>query len=126
MQYVNDSNGPAPHGPYSHSIRSGNLLYTSGQVPFDPATNTLVGADITEQTNQVMKNIAQLLAVSGLQLSDIVKTTVFLKNWDDFGAFNAEYAKHLKDHKPARSTVEVSGLIPGCLLEIEAIVEFPA
>ncbi len=126
MQFINDPNGPAPHGPYSQAVRSGNLLYTSGQVPFDSATGELVGKNIAEQTDCTMKNLAQTLAAANLKLENIVKVTVYLKNWDDFGEFNKVYGEHLNGHKPARATVEVAGLVPGCLIEIEAIAEFSA
>lgn len=124
MEFINDKNGPAPCGPYSHSVRSGNLLYVSGQVPFDPVSGKLVGADIAAQTEQTMKNLASLLASAGLDMAAVVKTTVYLANWDDFAGFNAVYAQYMGAHKPARATVEVSRIAQNALLELEAIAEF--
>ena len=125
MEFVNDKNGTPPHGPYSHGVKTGNLLYISGQVPFDNKDN-LVGADITAQTEQTMKNLQSLLSSAGLEMNNVVKTTVYLANWGDFAKFNKEYAKFMGDHKPARATVEVSGIAGGALIELEAIAEFPA
>lgn len=124
MEFINDKSGPAPCGPYSHSVKSGSLLFISGQVPFEPATGDLVGTTIQEQTEQTMKNLQSLLTSAGLGMKNIVKTTVFLTNWDDFGQFNEVYAQFMDGHQPARATVEVSGIAKGALLEIEAIAEF--
>lgn len=124
MEFVNDNKGPAPCGPYSHAVKSGNMLYVSGQVPFDPVSGSLVGTTIEEQTDQTMKNLFSLLETAGLGLKNVVKTTVYLANWDDFAAFNNTYAMWLGDHKPARATVEVSRIAGGALLELDAIVEF--
>lgn len=125
MEFINDKNGPAPCGPYSHSIKSSSFLFTSGQVPFDPITGNLVGTTIQEQTEQTMKNLHSLLTSAGLEMKNIVKTTVFLTNWNDFSQFNEVYAQFMNGHQPARATVEVSGLAQGALLELDAIVEFP-
>lgn len=124
MEYVNDTNGPAPCGPYSHAVKSGNLLYTSGQVPFDPVSGALIGTDITAQTEQTMKNLESLLSSAGLSMQNVVKTTVYLANWDDFSAFNEVYARFMGTHKPARATVEVSNIAQGALIEMDAIVEY--
>lgn len=125
MRFINDTNGPAPCGPYSHSVKTGNLLYTSGQVPFDPVSGALVGSTIQEQTEQTMKNLESLLSSAGLAMNNIVKVTVFLVNWDDFAAFNEVYSRFMQGHQPARTTVEVSRIAQGALLELDAIVEFP-
>ena len=124
MEFINDKNGPAPCGPYSHSVKSGNMLYVSGQVPFDPATGDLVGADIAAQTEQTMKNLAALLASAGLGMENVVKTTVYLANWDDFAGFNEVYSRFMGSHKPARATVEVSRIAKNSLLELDAIAEY--
>ena len=124
MEFVNDKKGPVPCGPYSHAVRSGNMLYVSGQVPFDPISGALVGANIEEETAQTMKNLVSLLETVGLGLKSVVKTTVYLTNWNDFSSFNKTYAEYMGDHKPARATVEVSGIAGGALLELDAIVEF--
>jgi len=125
MEYVNDTNGTPPHGPYSHAVKSGNMLYISGQVPFDN-NDTLIGSDIAAQTEQTMKNLASLLSSAGLGMSNVVKTTVYLVDWNDFSEFNKVYARFMGDHKPARATVQVGGLVPGCLIEMEAVAEFQA
>ncbi len=124
MEYINDKNSPTPCGPYSHSVRSGNMLYVSGQVPFDPATGELVGEDIAGQTAQTMKNLISVLASADLSLKNVVKTTVFLANWDDFAGFNEAYTQFMRDHKPARVTVAVSKIAKNALLEMDAIAEF--
>lgn len=125
MEFINDKNGTPPHGPYSHAVRTGNLLYVSGQVPFDSSDN-LIGADIAAQTEQTMKNLASLLDSAGLSMANVVKTTVYLVNWNDFPEFNTVYGRFMGNHKPARATVQVGGLVPGCLIEMEAVAEFPA
>ena len=125
MEFINDKNGTPPHGPYSHAVRTGNLLYVSGQVPFDSSDN-LIGTDIAAQTEQTMKNLASLLDSAGLSMANVVKTTVYLVNWNDFPAFNTVYGGFMGNHKPARATVQVGGLVPGCLIEMEAVAEFPA
>jgi 2-iminobutanoate/2-iminopropanoate deaminase len=125
MEFINDKNGPAPCGPYSHSVRSGNLLFVSGQVPFHPTTGELVGTNIAEQAEQTMKNLASLLASANLGMENVVKTTVYLANWDDFAGFNGVYSKFMGEHKPARATVEVSRIAKNALLELEAVAEFP-
>ena len=125
MEFINDKQGPAPVGPYSHAVRCGKLLFTSGQVPFDPVSGALVGKDIREQTEQTMKNLQSLLSSAGLGVQNIVKTTVYLANWDDFASFNETYASFMEGHKPARATVEVSNIAQGALLEMDAIVEYP-
>ena len=123
MEFINDKNGTPPHGPYSHAVRSGNMLYVSGQVPFDNK-DTLIGDDIAAQTEQTMKNLASLLSSAGLGMNNVVKTTVYLANWNDFAAFNTVYAGFMGDHKPARATVEVSNIAGGALIELEAVAEF--
>lgn len=125
MEFVNDKNGTPPHGPYSHAVKSGNMLYISGQVPFDN-NDALIGDTIAAQTEQTMKNLASLLDSAGLGMGNIVKTTVYLANWADFPEFNTVYAAFMGNHKPARATVQVGGLVPGCLIEMEAIAEFSA
>jgi 2-iminobutanoate/2-iminopropanoate deaminase len=125
MEFVNDRNGTPPHGPYSHAVKSGNMLYISGQVPFDNK-DELIGADIACQTEQTMKNLASLLDSAGLSLSNVVKTTVYLVDWGDFAGFNTVYGRFMGGHKPARATVKVGGLVPGCLVELEAVAEFSA
>ncbi len=125
MEFINDKNAPPPHGPYAHSVRSGNLLFLSGQVPYD-TSGRLIGTTIAAQTEQVMKNIQSLLGSTGLGLNNVVKFTVYLVDWNDFEEFNKVYGAYLNGHKPARATVQVGGLVEGCLIEMEAVAEFTA
>jgi 2-iminobutanoate/2-iminopropanoate deaminase len=112
---------PAAVGPYSQAIRVGDLVFTAGQLAFNPATGKLVESGIEEQTRQVLRNIAAVLEAAGSSLDKVVKTTVFLKDMGDFRAMNEVYATFFASEPPARSTVEVANLIPGALLEIDAI-----
>ncbi len=111
---------PKAIGPYSQAIKSGNMLFISGQVPVNPATGELTG-DIRVQTRQVLENIKSILLAAGASLVDIAKTTVFLKNIDDFAAMNEVYRDYFPNDAPARSTIEVSRIPRGSLVEIEAI-----
>lgn len=112
---------PAAIGPYSHAVVHGGMVYCSGQIPLDPATMELVGTTIEDQTEQVMKNIATVLAHCGSGLDRIVKTTVFLSTMDDFLGMNKVYEAALGGHKPARSAFEVGRLPKDSLVEIECI-----
>ncbi len=120
-QVIKTDKAPAAIGPYSQAIQVGNMVFTSGQVPIDPATGEIVGWDIKDQTKQVMSNITNLLAAAGLTLSDVVKTTVFLRHMSDFAEMNEIYAEHFNVNPPARSTVEVGRLPKDALIEIETI-----
>jgi 2-iminobutanoate/2-iminopropanoate deaminase len=111
---------PKAIGPYSQAIKSGNMLFISGQVPVNPATGELTG-DIKVQTRQVLENLKSILLAAGASLVDIAKTTVFLKNIDDFAAMNEVYRDYFPNDAPARSTIEVSRIPRGSLVEIEAI-----
>jgi 2-iminobutanoate/2-iminopropanoate deaminase len=113
---------PAAIGPYSQAIRSGDLLFTSGQIPIDPATGEFVPGGITEQTTRVCENLKAVLAAAGLDFSHVVKTTVFLKSMGDFAAMNAVYTTYFATNgnvPPARSTVQVAALPKDALVEIE-------
>ena len=115
---------PAAIGPYSQAIRVGEMLYTSGQVGLDPETGAMVAGGITEQTTRVLDNLKAVLAEAGLEMDDVVKTTVFLKNMSDFAAMNDVYRQYFAPEgsvAPARSTVAVAGLPKDALVEIEAI-----
>ena len=112
---------PAAIGPYCHAMQVGTLVFCSGQTPLDPQTMQLVGTDIGEQTEQVLTNIAIVLGGLGLSLKDVAKTTVFLKNMDDFEGMNAVYAAMFDGHKPARTTVSVKQNPLDALVEIECI-----
>jgi 2-iminobutanoate/2-iminopropanoate deaminase len=122
MKINGTNNAPAAIGPYSQAIVSGGFIYTSGQIPIDPATGALVEGGIEEQTEQVIKNLAAILEAAGSDLTRVIKTTCFLKNIGDFAAFNAVYERYFTS-KPARSCVEVAAIPKGALVEIELIAE---
>ncbi len=111
---------PAAIGPYSQAVLCGNLLFTSGQIPLDPATGTVVGSDIREQAEQVMKNLSAVLTAAGASFDSAVKTTCFLADMNDFAAFNEVYAAYFTSN-PARSCVAVKTLPKGVLVEVEVI-----
>ena len=113
--------GPKPIGPYSQGIRANGFLYISGQVALDPKTGEFVGTDIRQQTEKTLENIKGILEAAGSNLHHVVKTTVFLKDINDFAAMNEVYAKHFGTHKPARSTVQAAGLPRSARVEIEVI-----
>lgn len=117
---------PAPIGPYSQAVAAeGNLFFTAGQVAIDPQTGQFVQGDIKSQTRRVLENLKAVLNGAGASLGDVVKTTVFLKNMDDFGAMNEIYAEYFKDSAPARSTVEVARLPRDAKVEIEVVAVLP-
>jgi len=116
---VYTKNAPEPIGPYSQGISSGSYLFTAGQIPVNPTTGELVQGDITLQTRQVLSNIRAILEAAGLSLNSVVKTTVFLKDMNEFAAMNEVYAEFFNDAKPARSTVQVSRLPRDAGVEIE-------
>jgi 2-iminobutanoate/2-iminopropanoate deaminase len=122
LNAVQTADAPAAIGPYSQGMVANGMVYTAGQIPLDPATMELVGgADVAEQTERVMRNLAAILQQAGASLSTVVKTTVFLKDMNDFAAMNEVYGRHFGDHRPARSTVEVSRLPKDVKVEIEAV-----
>ena len=123
MDVLSAPGAPAAVGPYSHAVRTGGLLFCSGQVALDPASGRLVGEDVAAQTRQVFTNVRAVLAAANVGLDAVVKTTVFLASMDDFGAMNAVYAEAFGDHRPARSTVAVAGLPVGALVEVEVVAE---
>jgi 2-iminobutanoate/2-iminopropanoate deaminase len=111
---------PAPIGPYSQAIRAGNMLFCSGQIPFDPATGEMVGqGDVKAQTRRVMENIAAILKAAGASFDSIAKTTIFLKSMGDFPLVNEVYGSYFSGVTPARSTVEVARLPKDVSVEIE-------
>jgi 2-iminobutanoate/2-iminopropanoate deaminase len=114
-------NAPKPIGPYSQALDTGNIVFISGQIPLDPQTGSVVGNTIQEQATQALKNLKAILGSQSLDITSLVKTTVFLRSMADFPAFNAVYEEELNGWKPARSVVEVSGLPKNVLVEIEAI-----
>jgi 2-iminobutanoate/2-iminopropanoate deaminase len=112
---------PAAIGPYSQGVRSGGLLFCSGQIPLDPATGKMVEGGISEQTERVLRNLEAVLSAGGASLSSVLKTTVYLVDLADFPAMNAVYGRFFPGEPPARATVEVSKLPAGARVEIEAI-----
>ncbi len=114
---------PQAIGPYCHAIRTGNLVFCSGQTPLDPTTMKLVGTSIGEQTERVLDNLIIVLNGMGLSLKDVVKTTVFLKDMSDFQGMNEVYARVFEPHRPARSTIAVKQNPLDALVEIECIAE---
>ncbi len=122
MEKIFTQNAPAAIGPYSQAVKTGNLLYTSGQIPINPATGNVDAADITGQTEQVMQNLQAVLEAAGSSFDKAVKTLCFLTDMGNFAAFNEVYGKYFTS-KPARSCVAVSALPKGVLVEVEVIAE---
>lgn len=116
---------PKAVGPYSQAIVAGNLIFCSGQVPLDPATGSLVEGDVGACVDRIMQNLSAVLAAEGASLDNVVKTTVFLANMDDYAAVNAAYGKHFTAVPPARSAVQAARLPLGVPVEIEAIAVKP-
>ena len=124
MKIFSTADAPAAIGPYSQAVRTGNLLFTSGQIALDPLSGAVVDGGIREQTHRIMQNLAAILREAGLDFSHVVKTTCFLADMNDFAAFNEVYAQAFGAHKPARSCVAVRTLPKGVLAEVELIAEF--
>jgi len=120
-QVIATDYGPKAIGPYSQAIKANGLVFLSGQIPLDPATQQLIAGDVAAQTERVLQNIAAILAAAGCSLAQVVKTTVFVKSMDDFAAMNAVYGRHFTADPPARSTVEVARLPKDVLVEIDVI-----
>jgi 2-iminobutanoate/2-iminopropanoate deaminase len=118
---INSSKSPSPIGPYSQAVLAGNTLYISGQIALDPATGSLVTDDIVRETNQVMQNLKHILAEAGAGFSSIVKTTIFVKDLNNFGKINEVYGSYFDHQPPARETVEVSRLPKDVNVEISCI-----
>ena len=123
MKAISTIKAPAAIGPYSQAICVGNLVYTSGQIPIDPATGTIVEGGIKEQTRQSLTNVKAILERAGLTMGNVVKTTVFLADMNDFSEMNGVYAEFFDEPYPARSAVAVKTLPKGALVEIEVIAE---
>ena len=120
-QIIATSAAPAAIGPYSQGVDGGSVVITSGQLPIDPATGAFAASDIAGQTRQSLKNVQAVLAQAGLGMENIIKTTVFLKDMNDFAEMNEVYAAFFPSQPPARSAVEVARLPKDALVEIEAI-----
>ena len=123
MEIIATEKAPAALGPYSQAIRANGMIYCSGQIPINPATGAIEAQTIEEQTTQTITNLKNVLEKAGSSLAKVVKTTVFIKNMNDFAALNKVYAELFGDTKPARSCVEVARLPKDVLVEIECIAE---
>ncbi len=121
IKTVSTDNAPKAIGPYSQAVSANGLIFCSGQIALDPKSGNIVGATAAEQATQVMKNLAAVLEAGGSTLSQVVKTTIFLKNMADFAAVNEIYAKAMGDHRPARATIEAARLPKDALVEIDCI-----
>lgn len=120
-EIISTENAPGAIGPYSQAVKTGNMIFCSGQIPIDPATGEFVSNDVAEQTEQVLKNLSAVLEAAGSSLNNVVKTTVFLADMSDFTAMNEVYAKYFSDNKPARATVQAARLPRDARVEIECI-----
>ncbi|MBL8181401.1 MAG: RidA family protein [Blastocatellia bacterium] len=120
-EVISTDKAPGAIGPYSQAIKAGNMIFCSGQIPIDIATGEFVSDNVAEQTEQVLKNLAEVLAAAGASLNDVVKTGVFLADMNDFAEMNEVYARHFVDNKPARATVAALGLPRGARVEIDCI-----
>jgi 2-iminobutanoate/2-iminopropanoate deaminase len=125
LKTVLTDKAPQAIGPYSQGIVAGGFLFTAGQIAIDPATGQVIAGDVKAQTERVLTNLAAVLAAAGASWRHVVKTTVFLHDMNDFPAVNEMYGSMLGESRPARSTVQVSGLPRGVLVEIDAIAELP-
>lgn len=121
MKVISTKKAPAAIGPYSQAIQVGNLVYTSGQIPIDPATGTFVEGGIKEQTRQSLSNVRAILEEAGLTLANVIKTTVFMADMNDFADMNAIYAEFFSEPYPARSAIAAKSLPKGALVEIEVV-----
>jgi 2-iminobutanoate/2-iminopropanoate deaminase len=121
---INTENAPAPIGPYNQAVKSGHLLYTSGQIPLDPATGSMVSGGIREQAIQVLENLKAVVEAAGSTLDNAIKTTVFLADMADFPVVNTIYAEYFSEiNAPARSTIQVAALPLGARVEIELVAK---
>ena len=121
QKIIRTDTAPKPIGPYSQAMLTGGQVYTAGQIALDPGTMELIEGDAATQTERVMQNLRAILEEAGSGMSSIIKTTVYLVDMGDFAAMNEVYARHLGDHRPARSTVAVAALPKGARVEIDAI-----
>lgn len=120
-QIIQTNNAPQAIGPYSQAVMANGTLYVSGQIPVVPATGAIVSDTVEEQTRQVLENVKAVVETAGLTLNDVVKTSVFIKNMDDFAVINGIYSEYFKENCPARACVEVARLPKDVLIEMEAI-----
>lgn len=122
IKHIESKNAPAAIGPYSQGVVSNGLLFTAGQIALDPVTGEMSTGDVAAQTEIVMRNLEGVIAEAGGSWGDVVKVTVYLRDMADFSVFNEAYSRWLGDARPARSTVAVSGLPRGAMVEIDAVV----
>ena len=120
-EIISTENAPGAIGPYSQAIKTGNMVFCSGQIPIDVETGEFVSADVAEQTEQVLRNLSAVLEAAGTSLDNVVKTTVFLADMEDFAAMNEVYARFFSENKPARATVQAARLPKDARVEIECI-----
>lgn len=120
-EIISTENAPGAIGPYSQAVKAGNMIFCSGQIPIDVKTGQFVSSDVAEQTVQVLENLTAVLESAGSGLGDVVKTTVFLADMNDFAAMNEVYAKYFSDNKPARATVQAARLPRDARVEIDCI-----
>lgn len=120
-EIITTTNAPGAIGPYSQAIRAGGMVFCSGQIPIDPATGEFVSHDVAEQTEQVMKNLGEVLRAAGTSFDSVVKTTIFLVSMDDFAIVNEVYGRYFSENKPARATVQAARLPRDAKVEIDCI-----
>lgn len=120
-EIISTDKAPGAIGPYSQAVKAGGMVYCSGQIPIDPATGEFVSDDISEQTEQVLKNLGEVLAAAGVGFGNVVKTTIFLASMDDFALVNQVYGRYFSDNKPARATVQAARLPRDAKVEIDCI-----
>lgn len=120
-QAISTDRAPGAIGPYSQAVRAGGMIFCSGQIPIDPKTGDFVSDNVAEQTEQVLKNLTAVLEAAGTTLNDVVKTTVFLADMNDFAAMNEVYARYFAENKPARATVQAARLPRDARVEIDCI-----
>lgn len=124
-QVVSTDKAPAAIGPYSQAIKAGSMVFTSGQIPINPATGEVVAGGVEEQTKQALENLKAVLEAAGTHMKNVVKTTVFIKNMNDFAAINKIYSEYFEAPHPSRSCVEVARLPKDVQVEIEAVALLP-
>jgi 2-iminobutanoate/2-iminopropanoate deaminase len=120
-EIISTENAPGAIGPYSQAVKTGNLVFCSGQIPIDPKTGEFVSSYVAEQTEQVLKNLSAVLEAAGTSLDAVVKTTVFLADMGDFNSMNEVYGRFFRDNKPARATVQAARLPKDAKVEIDCI-----
>lgn len=120
-EIISTENAPGAIGPYSQAVKTGNMIFCSGQIPIDPQTGEFVSQDVAKQTEQVLKNLSAVLEAAGSDLKNVVKTTVFLADMNDFTAMNEVYTRYFSENKPARATVQAARLPRDARVEIECI-----